>query len=86
MFDALKNLKDKDALKNLKEKAEEVAGTHGDKISDGLEKVGEFVDGKTRGKHSDKIDTAVDKAQDFVGKLGDKDEKGDKDGKDEKKS
>ncbi len=50
MFDALKNLKDKDALKNLKEKAEEVAGTHGDKISDGLEKVGEFVDGKTRGK------------------------------------
>ncbi|MEW2529763.1 antitoxin [Streptomyces sp. NPDC047071] len=66
MFDALKN------LKNLKEKAEDLAQTHGDKISGGLEKVGDFIDGKTEGKHSDKIDTAVDKAQGFVGKLGDK--------------
>ncbi|MGA4837664.1 antitoxin [Streptomyces sp. G45] len=64
-----------DALKNLKAKAEELSGTHGDKISDGLEKVGHFIDGKTDGKHSDKIDTAVDKAQDFVEKLGEKQKK-----------
>ncbi|WP_328913422.1 MULTISPECIES: antitoxin [unclassified Streptomyces] len=61
-----------DALKNLKDKAEEVAEAHGDKISEGLEKVGHLVDEKTGGKHGDKIDTAVDKAQDFVEKLGEK--------------
>ncbi|MFJ2510888.1 antitoxin [Streptomyces griseoviridis] len=57
-------------LKNLKDKIEDIAEDHGDKISDGLEKVGDFIDGKTEGKHSDKIDTAVDKAQDYIGKLG----------------
>ncbi|MFF5586764.1 antitoxin [Streptomyces hygroscopicus] len=62
-----------DALKNLKEKAEEIAESHGDKISDGLERVGDFIDDKTDGKYSDKIDTGVDKAQDFVGRLADKD-------------
>ncbi|MFF0506084.1 antitoxin [Streptomyces griseus] len=61
-----------DALKDLKEKAEDLAETHGDKISDGLEKVGGFIDDKTDGKHSDKIDTAVDKAQEYVESLGEK--------------
>ncbi|QEU89872.1 antitoxin [Streptomyces kanamyceticus] len=61
-----------DALKNLKDKAEDLAEAHGDKISDGLEKVGDLIDDKTGGKHSDKIDTAVDKAQDYVEKLGKK--------------
>ncbi|MCH0564174.1 MULTISPECIES: antitoxin [unclassified Streptomyces] len=61
-----------DALKNLKDRAEDLAEAHGDTISEGLEKVGDFIDGRTAGKHSDKIDTAVDKAQDFVGKLGEK--------------
>ena len=61
-----------DALKNLKDKAEDLAEAHDDKISDGLEKAGDFIDGKTDGKHSDKIDTAVDKAQDYVEKLGEK--------------
>ncbi|MEU6884286.1 antitoxin [Streptomyces viridosporus] len=59
-------------LKNLKDKLEEVVEEHGDKISDGLEKAGEFIDGKTGGKHTGKIDTAVDKAQDYIGKLGEK--------------
>ncbi|MFD5972967.1 antitoxin [Streptomyces bacillaris] len=61
-----------DALKDLKDKAEDLAEAHGDKISDGLEKVGDFIDDKTDGKHSDKIDTAVDKAQDYVQNLGEK--------------
>ncbi|MYV45172.1 antitoxin [Streptomyces sp. SID2888] len=68
MFDQLKNLKN---LKDLKDKVEDVAEAHGGKISDGLEKVGHFIDDKTGGRHSDKIDTAVDKAQDYIGKLGD---------------
>ncbi|GAA3884003.1 antitoxin [Streptomyces sedi] len=59
------------AFKNLKGKAAEIAGQHGDKIADGVEKVGDFVDNKTGGKHSDKIDSAVDKTQDAVEKLGD---------------
>ncbi|MEU3346353.1 antitoxin [Streptomyces sp. NPDC006700] len=59
-----------DQLKSLKGKVEGIAEAHGDKISDGLEKVGEFVDGKTGGKHSGTIDTVVDKAQDAVDKLG----------------
>lgn len=61
-----------ESLKNLKDKVEDLAEAHGDKISDGLEKVGDFIDDKTDGKHSDKIDTAVDKAQEYVGKLGEK--------------
>ncbi|MFB7529241.1 antitoxin [Streptomyces sp. NPDC056178] len=64
-----------DALKNLKDKAEDLAESHSDKISEGLEKVGDFIDDKTDGRHSDKIDTAVDKAQDFVEKLGEKEKK-----------
>ncbi|MDT0267388.1 antitoxin [Streptomyces sp. DSM 44915] len=59
------------ALKNLKGKVAEIAGTHGDKIAGGVEKVGDFVDNKTKGKHSDKIDSAVDKTQGLVEKLGD---------------
>lgn len=63
MFDKLKD------VKTLKQKAEEIAAEHGDKIDDGLEKAGAFIDEKTGGKHGDKIDAAVDKAQAFVDKL-----------------
>ncbi|WP_225094833.1 antitoxin [Streptomyces sp. CoH27] len=59
-----------DALKNLKDTIEDIAEAHGDKIADGLEKAGDFIDDRTGGKHSDTIDTAVDKAQDLVEKLG----------------
>ncbi|WP_062217521.1 antitoxin [Streptomyces sp. NBRC 109706] len=62
-----------DALKNLKKKAEGLAESHSDKIAQGVEKVGDFVDTRTAGKHSDKIEGAVGKAQDYVEKLGDKD-------------
>ncbi|MEU5089753.1 antitoxin [Streptomyces sp. NPDC021356] len=78
MFEQLKN------LKNLKDKVEDLAETHGDKISAGLEKAGDFIDGKTGGKHHDKIDSAVDKAQDYIGKLAEKDEKGSEKGPENK--
>lgn len=61
-----------DALKNLKDKAEDLAAAHSDKISEGLDKVGDFIDDKTDGKHGDKIGTAVDKAQEYIEKLGEK--------------
>ncbi|MGW3100847.1 antitoxin [Streptomyces sp. NPDC001100] len=63
MFD---NLGD---LGKLKDKAEEIAGEHGDTISDGLEKAGELVDEKTGGRHSEQIDGAVDKAQALLDRL-----------------
>ncbi|MFF2850873.1 antitoxin [Streptomyces sp. NPDC058001] len=59
-------------LKNLKEKAEEIAEEHGEKITEGLEKAGDFIDDKTGGKYSDKIDSGVEKAQDLVERLGEK--------------
>jgi len=61
-----------DALKKLKDKAEEVAETHSGTISQGLTKVGGFIDDKTDRKYSDKIDTGVEKAQGFVERLGEK--------------
>ncbi|MGW3497326.1 antitoxin [Streptomyces sp. NPDC001020] len=61
-----------DALKNLKNKAEELAETHGETISQGLAKVGDLIDDKTDRKYSDKIDTGVEKAQGFVERMGEK--------------
>lgn len=57
---------------NLKDKAEDLAAEHGDKIDQGLDKLGDLIDDKTRGEHADKIDTGVDKAKDFVDGLADK--------------
>ncbi|WP_424216766.1 antitoxin (plasmid) [Streptomyces sp. BI20] len=59
-----------DNLRDLAEKAGELAGRHGDAINQGLEKAGEFIDGRTEGKYSDHIDTGVEKAQGFVSGLG----------------
>ncbi|MBB1243371.1 antitoxin [Streptomyces durbertensis] len=69
MLDDLKNLKN---LKNLKDKVEDLAESHGEKITEGLEKAGDFIDDKTSGKYSKQIDTGVDKAQEFVERLGDR--------------
>jgi hypothetical protein len=69
MFDKLKDLKN---LAHLRDKVEDIAEAHGEKISEGLEKAGDFIDDRTGGKHSGAIGTAVGKAQDLVEKLGDK--------------
>ena len=46
---------------NLKGKVSDLVDQHSDKIETGMNKAGEFVDGKTGGKHSDKIETGKDK-------------------------
>lgn len=46
---------------NLKGKVSGLVDKHGDKISDGVDKAGEFIDSKTGGKHADKIATGKDK-------------------------
>jgi antitoxin protein of toxin-antitoxin system len=53
----------------IKDKAAQMAGQHGDKAEEGIDKAAEFADEKTGGKHSDKIDTGAQKAKDAMGNL-----------------
>ncbi|HRV68506.1 MAG TPA: antitoxin [Marmoricola sp.] len=43
--------------------------SQGDKIGEGLDKVGDLIDEKTGGSHGDKIDLGVDKAKDALDAL-----------------
>lgn len=61
----------------LAEKAKDAVAGNADKVDDGIDKVAEAVDGKTKGKHTDKIDKAATKAHDLVDKV---EEKAKKDG------
>lgn len=56
-------------LDKIKGKAGDAATKHGDKISGGLDKAGEFVDKKTKGKYSDKIVMGKEKVGEGLGKL-----------------
>lgn len=59
---------------DLKNKAKGLVDKQGDKISDGLEKVGDIVDDKTDGKHTDKIRQGIDKAKDALDDLDGKED------------
>ncbi len=61
-------------LDKFKAKATEAVDKHGDKISSGLDKAGEFADKKTGGKHHDKIEQAKAKGRDALDKLDGKDD------------
>ncbi len=56
-------------LDKFKGKAAEAVDKHGDKISGGLDKAGQFVDKKTKGKYSDKIATGKGKIGEGMNKL-----------------
>ena len=56
-------------LDKAKAKLTEAVDDHGDKIADGIDKAGEFVNEKTGGKHADKIDQATGKARDALDSL-----------------
>ena len=56
-------------LDKLKSKATQAVDKHGDKISGGLDKAGEFVDKKTGGKHHGTIDKATSTTEDMLDKL-----------------
>lgn len=55
-------------LGDLVGKAKDALGEHGDKVSGGLEKAGDFVKDKTPDKVDGHVDKAVDAAQDFIAK------------------
>jgi hypothetical protein len=57
-------------LGDMKDKAKDLAGEHGDKAKEGIDKAAELADEKTGGKHSDKIDQGAEKGKDFVDEMG----------------
>lgn len=66
-----------DKLNDMKEKAKNLAGEHGDKVRQGMDKAGEFADKQTGGKYSDKIDKGVQKGKEGLDKVAqDKDQGG----------
>ena len=56
-------------LDKFKDKAADAVGKHGDKISGGLDKAGEFADKKTKGKYTDKIAMGKGKIGEGMSKL-----------------
>jgi len=52
---------------SAKDKASEFASENPDKVSDGIEKGGDFVDDKTGGQYADQVDKGQDFAQDQFG-------------------
>ena len=50
-------------MDNMKDKAKDMAGQHGDKIDEGLDKAGQMAKDKAPDQHDDKIDQGIDKAQ-----------------------
>ena len=61
-------------LDKFRSKATQAVDQHGDKIKDGMDKVGDTIDKKTGGKHHDKIESAKGKATDALDKLDGKDD------------
>jgi hypothetical protein len=59
---------------NIKDKAEGLVDSQGDKLGEGLDKVGDLVDEKTGGKYGDQIDQGVDKAKDGLDSLDGQDD------------
>lgn len=49
------------------DKAKDLAGEHGDKIGEGLDKAADLINEKTGGKFEGQIDAGVEKAKDLLG-------------------
>ena len=56
-------------LDDAKKKLDDVVDEHGDKIAEGVEKAGDFLDEKTGHKHADKVDQAQEKVGDAIKKM-----------------
>lgn len=58
-------------MSDFLDRAKDLAAEHSDKLEQGVDVAGDFVDEKTDGKYSDQIDTGQEKAKEFLGGLGD---------------
>ena len=54
----------------MMDKAKDMAGEHGDKIDEGIDKAGGMAKEKTGGQHDDKIDQGVERGKDAVEDIG----------------
>jgi hypothetical protein len=59
-----------DKFDALKDKAKDVLGDHGDKVDQGVDKAGDFVDEKTGGKYSEQVDQGQQKAKEGLDRFG----------------
>jgi hypothetical protein len=53
------------------DKAKDLLSEHGDKVDEGIDKLGDLIDEKTGGEHVDKVDTAQEKLKEQLDKLDD---------------
>ena len=59
---------------NLKDKAEDLVDSQGEKVGEGLDRAGDFVDDKTGGKYADHVDQGQDRAKDALDGLDGQDD------------
>ena len=59
---------------NIKDKAEALVDSQGEKVGEGLDKAGDFVDEKTGGHHSAQIDGGVEQAKNALDGLDGQDD------------
>ncbi|WP_030564470.1 antitoxin [Streptomyces aureocirculatus] len=52
---------------SVMDKLKQMLKGHEDKAGQGIDKAGDFVDGKTQGKYSGQVDSAQDKLRDQLG-------------------
>jgi hypothetical protein len=57
------------AAVGLMDKVRGMLGQHGDKVEQGIDKVGDVVDDKTGGKYAGQVDKAQDAAKEGIDKL-----------------
>ncbi len=58
----------------IKEKLTGAVDNSGEKVGEGLDKAGDFVDEKTGGQHSEQIDSGVEKVKDGLDSLDGQDD------------
>jgi MT0933-like antitoxin protein len=58
----------------IKDKATELVDSQGDKVGEGVDKAGDFVDDKTGGKHSEHLDQGQERAKDGLDSLDGQDD------------
>ncbi|SDP16028.1 MT0933-like antitoxin protein [Pedococcus dokdonensis] len=59
---------------NIKDKAEALVDSQGERVGEGLDKAGDFIDDRTGGKYSEQIDTGGGRAKDALDGLDGKDD------------
>ncbi|MGH3714805.1 MAG: antitoxin [Micromonosporaceae bacterium] len=55
-----------DKFDDMKKKGKDLAGEHGDKVNEGVDKAKDFADEKTGGKYSEQIEEGAEKAKDWT--------------------